>query len=137
MVLVGGNYTARDLQGQELWLNDVQKRFGLRIVDERSLHTIAGYRKFVVVRHPLDRFVSAFNDKILTQINPDGPFRQELLKFLNGAFSNATEFQRFTRAVGRTWRRIGILLPTGVTLIKSITMTSFAWRVSATIWSQW
>ena len=50
MVLVGGNYTARDLQGQELWHHDTQKHFGLRIVDERSLHTVAGYRKFVVIQ---------------------------------------------------------------------------------------
>ena len=94
MVLVGGNYTARDLQGQELWHPDTQKRFGLRIVKERSLQTIAVYRKFVVIRHPLDRFVSAFNDKILTPRSLELGFRR-LQKFLNGTFSNATDFQRF------------------------------------------
>ena len=102
MALVGGNYTARDLQWQRFWLNHVRKQFGLRVVKERSLHTIAGYRKFVVIRHPLDRFVSAFHDKILTQRNPagvDGPFRRAMMKYLNGAFVNATEFQRFTKAV--------------------------------------
>ena len=101
MVLVGGNYTARDLQGQELWHHDAQRRFGLRIVDERSLHTISGYRKFVVIRHPLDRFVSAFNDKILTPRSQDAAFRQRMLTFLNGTFSNATEFRRFSKAILR------------------------------------
>ena len=101
MVLVGGKYTARDLDGKELWNLGTQKRYGLRTFDEHSQHTIAGYRKFVVIRHPLDRFVSAFNDKILTPRTRDKEYKQNLLKFLNGTFGNATEFQRFTKAVLR------------------------------------
>ena len=102
MVLMGGSYTARDLQGQELWNVGTQKRYGLRTFDEHSQHTIAAdYRKFIVIRHPLDRFVSAFNDKILTPRTRDKEYKQNLLKFLNGTFGNATEFQRFTKAVLR------------------------------------
>ena len=101
MVLMGGKYTARDLQGQELWQFDTMRRFGLRNFDEHSQHILADYRKFIVIRHPMDRFVSAFNDKILTPRTRDKEHKQNLLKFLNGTFSNVTEFQRFTKAVLR------------------------------------
>ena len=99
MVVLGGKYTVSELKDKKLWLPQVQKRFGLRLVNESSLYTISGYRKFVVIRHPLDRFVSAFNDKILTPTNYDIPFRARFLKFLKGKHRKLTQFQRFTKAV--------------------------------------
>ena len=101
MVLINGKHTARDLNGKHLWQAQVQKLFGLRNIDARSLHTIAGYRKFVVVRHPMDRFVSAFVDKIQSPVKYDLAFRRRLMSFLNGTYSNATLFQRFAKAVLR------------------------------------
>ena len=40
--------------------------FGLRVISNISeLDTIVGYRKFIVLRHPYDRLVSAYNDRVL------------------------------------------------------------------------
>ena len=39
------------------------RRYGLRFVSTDDVQTIKDYRKIVVIRHPLDRFLSAYYDK--------------------------------------------------------------------------
>ena len=59
------------------------KHFGLRIVDSKEVYAMRDYRKFVVIRHPLDRFLSAFHDKILK----------------GKSSTNRSKLVRFTKAV--------------------------------------
>ena len=40
------------------------KQLGLRFVSTADVETIKDYRKIVVVRNPMDRFLSAFHDKL-------------------------------------------------------------------------
>ena len=79
------------------WNEPVQQSYGLRRVDQQSLHTITNHRKIVVIRHPLDRLVSAFNDKVLSPTYDE--YRRKIHDWLRGQHSNATLFQQFTRAV--------------------------------------
>ena len=48
------------------------RQFGLRLVSSKHIHTISDYRKFVVIRNPMDRFLSAFHDKVLQGNSPNG-----------------------------------------------------------------
>ena len=97
LVLAGGKYKLSDVDGDNLWRPEVQRSYGLRRVDQQSLHTIANHRKIVVVRNPMDRFVSAFNDLII--LRDPGQFRQPMRDWLPPEHRNATLFQQFTKAI--------------------------------------
>ena len=43
------------------------KQLGLRFVKTTDVKTIADYKKFVVIRHPMDRLLSAYHDKLRTR----------------------------------------------------------------------
>ena len=100
LMLLAGKLKLGDsyLNGSK-WEEPVQRSYGLRRVDQQSLHTIANHRKIVVIRHPLDRLVSAFNQKVLLQNNDEYEYRRNIRDWLHGKHSNATLFQQFTRAV--------------------------------------
>ena len=68
-----------------------------RVVDAKSLNTIEGYRRFAVIRNPFDRLVSAYNHVIVKQKKSGS--RRQLDNWSQRNPSNATLFQRFTKAV--------------------------------------
>ena len=76
---------------------DSRKHSSRGTVNAKSLNTIEGYRRFVVICNPFDRFVSAYNHVMFTSENivPRG----KLDAWTQRHPSNGTLFQRFTKAV--------------------------------------
>ena len=100
MYALGGNSSFNVSAVPEVKLHHANaRRHGppQRLVDAKSLNTIKGYRRFAVIRNPLDRLVSAYNHVILT-LN-DSISRRKFNEWSQAKPSNGTLFQRFTKAV--------------------------------------
>ena len=124
VVLATGKYSRSQLNKVVLWRGESLRRLGLRTViddgdddddtHQSTLRTIADYRKFVVIRNPIDRFVSAFNQKMIAHKNDryvrrmqdwlrvNGSQQLQLSRGVDGQTTMTTTttlFQQFTQAV--------------------------------------
>ena len=87
----------KDLTGSIHSANRLRKQFGLRTMTSSAVQKLHDYRKFVVIRNPMDRFLSAFHDKLL---NDKTSFYRSLVDGkLRGRYANATKLLKFTKAV--------------------------------------
>ena len=79
MAILTGNAKLRELLGN---IHSPKRlaHFGLCIVSSDDVHTISDYRKFVVIRHPLDRFLSAFHHVVLNRNSSANPLK--LVQFI-------------------------------------------------------
>ena len=74
------------------------RRYGLRFVNITDVQSIAHYRKTVVIRNPMDRFLSAYHDKF---IHSKRNFRRDRVDQIMQRHNVTTgsQFQRFVKAV--------------------------------------
>ena len=64
MAYLNGNVDFTDLK-RSIHNARTLRHFGLRLVNTKNWENAAEYRKFVVIRNPFSRLVSAFHDKVL------------------------------------------------------------------------
>ena len=91
----GADY--KDLKGSIHSTKRLREQFGLRVMTSLDVQKLHDYRKFVVIRNPMDRFLSAFHDKLLNE--KTSHYRSSVDRKLRGRYVNGTKFLKFTKAV--------------------------------------
>ena len=110
MASLTGNVDPKALHFASVHPQATLRRYGLRFVSTDDVQTIKNYRKFVVVRHPLDRFLSAYYDKFTH--DKKASWTSKVRKHLKSNTMNGTSLQLFVKAVVRGlkephWNPIG------------------------------
>ena len=85
----------------------ILRQYGIRIISTRAadLRTIKDYRKIVVIRHPLDRLLSAFHDKFFH--GEKWAYSSMVRRKLANRNVTGSKLQRFVKAVAMYGLRNG------------------------------